>query len=141
MKQNSSFVVSLKNILFRAFPVLGVLFALLVQNVIADSPLHPAATHGYYNSLLLILLVVAFLAFVLSFFLKNFAKTLTHKGPFLFGAGVLVSVLNLITAKLKSKETSGDRKGRSDTSRQHHKAYKSLQPYSAAVRQDTYRRT
>lgn len=99
MNQNSSFVVSLKNILFRAFPVLGVLFALLVQNVIADSPLHPAATHGYYNSLLLILLVVAFLAFVLSFFLKNFAKTLTHKGPFLFGAGVLVSVLNLITAK------------------------------------------
>lgn len=88
-----------KSILYRAFPALGVVLALIIQNAVPDNPLHPAATHGYYNALLLALLSVAVLAFVLSFFLPNFRTKLTHKGPFLFGAGALVSVLNLVTAK------------------------------------------
>ena len=88
-----------ENLLFRASPAFGVLIALVVQNAVPDNPLHPAATHGYYNALLLALLSVAVLAFVLSFFLPNFRTKLTEKGPFLAGAGALVSVLNLVTAK------------------------------------------
>ena len=38
---------TIKSILFRAFPVLAVLFALLIQKVVPDSPLHPAAHKPY----------------------------------------------------------------------------------------------
>ena len=49
---------NLKNVLYRAFPALGVLFALLVQTIFPDSPLHPTAGRHYYNFLLYILLSV-----------------------------------------------------------------------------------
>ena len=90
---------TIKSILYCAFPALGVLFALLIQKVIPDSPLHPAAHKPYYTFVLLILLVIAAIVFFISFFNKKLRNALTYKGPFLAGAGILVSLLNLITAK------------------------------------------
>ena len=90
---------TIKSILYHAFPVLGVFFALLIQKTVPDSKLHPAATRPYYSNLLLILLGIAFLFFIISFFVPRLNKSLQHKGPFLFGSGILLAVLNLITAK------------------------------------------
>ena len=92
-------MLNLKNVLYRAFPALGVLLALLVLTVFAYSSLHPTAAKHYYNFLLYILLSVSVLLFVISFFNTRIQGILTFKGPFFFGAGVLVSLLNLITAK------------------------------------------
>jgi len=90
---------NLKNVLFRAFPALGVLFALLVQTILPDSSLHPVASRHYYNFLLYILLSVTLVFFVLSFFVSKIREALVEKGAFFFGAGVLLSSLNLVTAK------------------------------------------
>ena len=91
---------NLKNVLYRAFPALGVLFALLVQTILPDSPLHPAAGRHYYNFLLYILLSVTVAFFALSFCIPKIREALVEKGAFFFGAGVLLSSLNLVTAKL-----------------------------------------
>lgn len=90
---------NLKNVLFRAFPALGVLFALLVQTILPDSSLHPAASRHYYNFLLYILLSVTVAFFALSFCIAKIREALVEKGAFFFGAGVLLSSLNLVTAK------------------------------------------
>lgn len=90
---------SVQSFIKRAAPALGVVIALIVQNTIPNSPLHPAATRPYYNFLLYILLFSATLVFVLSFFIPKLRTSLTYKGPFLAGAGILVTILNLITAK------------------------------------------
>jgi NitT/TauT family transport system permease protein len=76
-----------------------VLFALIEQFALGDSSLHPTAAKHYYNFLLYILLSVSILLFVISFFNTRIQDILTFKGPFFFGAGVPVSLLNLITAK------------------------------------------
>jgi len=89
----------LKNTLSRIFPALGVIFALLVQNAIPDSTLHPAASRNYYNFLLYILLGIAIAFFVLSFFNKKIKEGLNQKGAFFFGSGILITVLNLVTGK------------------------------------------
>ena len=83
----------------RLLPAIGVLLAFLVQIALPDNSLHPASKHHYYEGLLFILLGVALLFFVLSFFVTNIREGLTEKGPFLLGAAGLVIVLNLITAK------------------------------------------
>ena len=88
-----------KSLLFRIFPILGVLAALAIHNIIPNSSLHPVAKTSYYNILLLILLGLAALFFVLSFFVKKIRTSLEVKGPFLFGTAGLVIVINLITAK------------------------------------------
>ena len=90
---------NLKNVLFRAFPALGVLFALLVQTILPDSSLHPTAGRHYYNFLLYILLAVTLAFFALSFCIPKIREALVEKGAFFFGAGVLLSSLNLVTAK------------------------------------------
>ena len=90
---------NLKNILYRTLPIFGIAFALVIQNVIPNSTLHPAAQKSYYNYVLFVLLAVYLVAFLISFFNKNLRASLTYKGPFLTGAGVLISLLNLITAK------------------------------------------
>ena len=89
----------IKNLLRRAFPILGVLLALFVQVAIPDDSAHPAATKHYYNFLLYILLGLSVLFFALSFFFKKIRESLTEKGAFLLGAAGLVIVINLITAK------------------------------------------
>ena len=83
----------------RLFPVLGVLLAFLVQIALPDNSLHPSSNHHYYEGLLLILLGIAFLFFLLSFFIKKVNASLEEKGPFLLGASGLVIVINLVTAK------------------------------------------
>ena len=90
---------TIKTLLFRAFPILGVLTALAFHNFIPNSSLHPAAKASYYNTLLLILLGFAALFFILSLFIKKIRTYLEVKGPFLLGSSGLVIVINLITAK------------------------------------------
>lgn len=83
----------------RLLPAIGVLLAFVVQIIFPDNSLHPASKHHYYEGLLFILLGVALLFFVLSFFVKKVREDLTEKGPFLLGAAGLVIVINLVTAK------------------------------------------
>ena len=87
------------SILKRFFPALGVLLAFLVQIALPDSSAHPVSKHHYYEGLLLILLGIALVFFVLSFFIKKIREGLTDKGPFLLGAAGLVIAINLVTAK------------------------------------------
>ncbi len=89
----------LKIIVKRAFPALGVILALLVQTVFPDSTLHPESSRHYYNFLLFILLSISLILFALSFISAKIRASLTEKGAFFFGASILVSVLNLVTAK------------------------------------------
>lgn len=89
-----------KKILLRFLPALGVLIALALQLLVADSALHPAAARPYYNALLILLLALALLFFALSFFVGTIRESLTEKGAFFFGAGIIVALINLITAKL-----------------------------------------
>ena len=91
---------NLKNVLYRAFPALGVLFALLVQTIFPDSPLHPTASKHYYNFLLYILLSITLVLFAISFLCEKLRKSLEEKGAFFFGSGILLALLNLVTAKL-----------------------------------------
>ncbi len=46
----------LKNLLYRAFPVIGVLLALAFNNIIPNSSQHPASVKPYYNRVLLSLI-------------------------------------------------------------------------------------
>ena len=93
-------MLNLKNIFYRGFPVLGVILALAVQLIMPDSSLHPTASKHYYNFLLYALLSITVLLFTLSFFIAKIRNLLEKKGPFFFGAGILVAILNIITAKL-----------------------------------------
>lgn len=89
----------LNSIIKRLFPAIGVALSLLVHISIPDSSLHPSSSHHYYEGLLFILLGLALFFFILSFIFKKIREGLTEKGPFLFGAAVLVVVINLLTAK------------------------------------------
>ena len=89
----------LNSIIKRLFPAIGVVLSLLVHISIPDSSLHPSSSHHYYEGLLFILLGLALFFFILSFIFKKKREGLTEKGPFLFGAAVLVTVINLLTAK------------------------------------------
>ena len=89
----------IKSLLKRALPVFGVLFAFVVQNAIPDNELHPEATKHYYNTVLLIFFAISASAFVVSFFIQKLHESLEEKGAFWAGASVLLTVLNLVTAK------------------------------------------
>ncbi len=97
--QNKNIKFRIKSLLFRVFPALGVLLALLLNNLIPNSSAHPVSTKPYYNILLLLLLSLALLFFILSFYIETIKFSLTQKGPFLAGSALLVTLLNLITAK------------------------------------------
>ncbi len=99
MKSSAKIKYTIKSLLYRAFPILGVIIALAVHNLIPNSSLHPVAKVSYYNRLLLILLALASIFFILSFFVKKLQSSLEYKGPFLLGTAGLVIVINLITAK------------------------------------------
>ena len=99
MKSSAKIKYTIKSLLYRAFPILGVIIALAVHNLIPNSSLHPVAKVSYYNRLLLILLALASIFFILSFFVKKLRSSLEYKGPFLLGTAGLVIVINLITAK------------------------------------------
>ena len=99
MANTEKFQSTIKSLIYRALPTIGVLIALAVHNLIPNSSLHPVAKSSYYNTLLLILLGISGLFFILSFFLKKIRSSLEYKGPFLLGTAGLVIVINLITAK------------------------------------------
>ena len=99
MNSSAKLKYTIKSLLYRVFPILGVITALAVHNLIPNSSLHPAAKTSYYNRLLLILLGLAGIFFILSFFVKKIRTELEFKGPFLLGTAGLVIVINLITAK------------------------------------------
>ncbi|MCR5284363.1 MAG: ABC transporter permease subunit [Treponema sp.] len=99
MNSSAKLKYTIKSLLYRVFPILGVITALAVHNLIPNSSLHPAAKTSYYNRLLLILLGLAGIFFILSFFVKKIRTGLEVKGPFLLGTAGLVIVINLITAK------------------------------------------
>ena len=99
MNSSAKLKYTIKSLLYRVFPILGVITALAVHNLIPNSSLHPAAKTSYYNRLLLILLGLAGIFFILSFFVKKIRTGLEFKGPFLLGTAGLVIVINLITAK------------------------------------------
>ena len=88
-----------KSVIFRAFPIFGILLALLVEKIIPNSKLHPAAVKPYYSILLLILLALTVVIFLISFFNKKLGESLEVKGPFFLGAAGVVILINLITAK------------------------------------------
>ena len=99
MANTEKFQSTIKSLIYRALPTIGVLIALAVHNLIPNSSLHPVAKSSYYNTLLLILLGISGLFFILSFFLKKIRSSLEYKGPFLLGTAGLVIFINLITAK------------------------------------------
>ena len=99
MANTEKFQSTIKSLIYRALPTIGVLIALAVHNLIPNSSLHPVAKSSYYNTLLLILLGISGLFFILSFFLKKIRSSLEYKGPFLLGTSGLVIFINLITAK------------------------------------------
>ena len=99
MNSSAKLKYTIKSLLYRVFPILGVITALAVHNLIPNSSLHPAAKTSYYNRLLLILLGLAGIFFILSFFVKKIRTGLEFKGPFLLGTAGLVIVINIITAK------------------------------------------
>ncbi len=99
MNSSAKLKYTIKSLLYRVFPIIGVITALAVHNLIPNSSLHPAAKTSYYNRLLLILLGLAGIFFILSFFVKKIRTGLEFKGPFLLGTAGLVIVINIITAK------------------------------------------
>ena len=91
--------IKAKNLLYRAFPILGVLLALVINQTIPNSSQHPATVKPYYNRVLFALFALSALFFILSFFITKIKEALTQKGPFLLGAAGVVIVINLVTAK------------------------------------------
>ena len=91
---------TIKSVLRRALLVLGVSLAFIAQLSIPDNALHPAPTRHYYNALLAVLFVAAAVVFGASFFSKRLREGLEAKGAFWAGAAVLVTLINLVTAKL-----------------------------------------
>ena len=89
----------MKNSIKKFLPLAGAIFALALQLLIKDSRRHPAALHSYYANLLLIFAVLALVAFVSSFFWKKAKLFLEKNGPVIAVSFVLLSVLNILTAK------------------------------------------
>ncbi len=89
----------MKGFIKRLLPVAGALLALVLQAGIKNHRRHPAALHPYFAYLLLGFLVLLTLTFIVSFFWKNGRNFLEKNGPVIAGAFVLVSILNILTAK------------------------------------------
>ena len=90
---------NIQGLVRRLLPSLGIVLALFVQTVIPDDSAHPAATKSYYNFLLFVLLAVSLAVFAFSFAFKKIRDSLTLKGPFFFGSALLLTLINLVTAK------------------------------------------
>lgn len=89
----------MKNSLKRFLPLAGAVLALALQLLIKNHRRHPAALHPYYAELLVIFAVLALVAFAASFFLKKMKFFLEKNGPVIAGSFVLLSALNILTAK------------------------------------------
>lgn len=88
----------------KILPIIGILIALFIETSIPNHYLHPVAQKRFYLFFLLVLLVVTAVITLLSYIKKpvfnKLSDGLSYKGPFFAGAGVLVTLINLVTAKL-----------------------------------------
>lgn len=89
----------MKNLIKRILPLAGAVFALALQVFIKDNRRHPAALHPYYENLLLIFAAVLLVAFAASFFWQNARNFLQKNGPVIAAGFILLSALNILTAK------------------------------------------
>lgn len=89
----------MKNSIKKFLPLAGAIFALALQLLIKDNRRHPAALHPYYAELIVIFAVLALVALVSSFFWKKAKLFLEKNGPVIAVSFVLLSVLNILTAK------------------------------------------
>ncbi len=89
----------MKNSIKRFLPFSGTVLALALQLLIKDHRRHPAALHPYYAELLVVFAVLLLVAFAASFFLKKAKLFLEKNGPVIAASFVLLSVLNILTAK------------------------------------------
>lgn len=81
------------------FPVISILFALLLQIVVPDSGKHPAAGHPYFGIALVIGLAVYLVFVLLSFGNAKMKEKLVFKANFIAGAVLFLNILNLVTLK------------------------------------------
>lgn len=88
-----------KSILYRALPLIGILFAVLLEVLIQNHRKHPDASFHYYLALLIVFFAIFAILFAISFFSKKFSAKLEHLGAFYCGVAVFFAVLDLITAK------------------------------------------
>lgn len=89
----------MKNSIKRFLPLAGAVLAFALQLLIKNHRRHPAALHPYYAELLVIFAVLALAAFVASFFWQKTRNFLQENGPVIAGGFVLLSALNILTAK------------------------------------------
>lgn len=82
-----------------ALPILSILFALLLQNLLPDSDKQPSVSYPYFSTALVVGLVLYVAALVLSFYRNALFKKLLYKARFIAGAVLFLNVLNLVTLK------------------------------------------
>ncbi len=80
-------------------PILSIVLALVLNQLIKDSPKHPTASAPYYTYFLYGILALYVLAYVVAFWIKPLEVSLTYKAPFLAGAVLIINVINLVTVK------------------------------------------
>lgn len=84
---------------YRFLALAGSLTAFLLQALIANHRRHPASSHPYFTYFLAGTAAVFVLLTAASFFAPRIRKGLEEKGCLLFGVFLLVSLLNVLTAK------------------------------------------
>lgn len=89
----------MKKIVVKLLPFAGILLALLVDELVPDSSLQPAADKPYYFYFLWIMAAVYGILFILTFLVKKVDEKITYSAPFYAGAAVLVTGINLVTSK------------------------------------------
>lgn len=89
----------MKSLISRLSSVLGVVAALLLEIFIKDHRRHPAANAPYYRILLIIAAVLFLGLTVLSFFSGKIKKYLEKNGPKIFVLFLVLSLINILTAK------------------------------------------
>lgn len=94
----------MKKIVVKLLPFAGILLALLVDELVPDSSLQPAADKPYYFYFLWIMAAVYGILFILTFLVKKVDEKIIYSAPFYAGAAVLVTGINLVsTLELKRK--------------------------------------
>lgn len=83
----------------KVIPILSILFAILCQKVIPDSPLHPVSDKPYFTYVLFIGLGIYSVFYILSFLSIKIDKAVTYKAPFIAGVALGVNIINIITIK------------------------------------------
>lgn len=89
----------MKDLIKRLSPAAGGVLTLLLQVLIKNHRRHPDSNYPYFTYLLIVLLGIIIIAEIFSFFLKKTKSFLEINGLVISGGFILVSVLNILTAK------------------------------------------